>query len=182
LIPDHLARQQFTDKERDIETGLDYFLARYYSSTQGRFTSVDPGSFVPADPQNWDRYSYVQNNPLKFIDPTGKDLFFRGDYADYFVSELEKQTGYKLKRDAKTGRVTIDTSVKRNIKGTSTWLANKASEIVGDSKAWVQINTGQNQPGIAGDSFGKREIDVADYNAFKKGRSKIRSAVYGSRS
>src|SRR6185295_8783800 len=35
-------RQKFTQKERDNETGLDYFLARYYSSTQGRFTSVDP--------------------------------------------------------------------------------------------------------------------------------------------
>src|SRR6185295_12606261 len=34
-------RQKFTQKERDIETGLDYFLARYYSSTQGRFTSPD---------------------------------------------------------------------------------------------------------------------------------------------
>ena len=34
-------RQQFTSKERDGETGLDYFLARYYSSTQGRFTSPD---------------------------------------------------------------------------------------------------------------------------------------------
>jgi RHS repeat-associated protein len=35
-------RQKFTSKERDNETGLDYFLARYYSSTQGRFSSVDP--------------------------------------------------------------------------------------------------------------------------------------------
>ena len=34
-------RQKFTSKERDNETGLDYFLARYYSSTQGRFTSPD---------------------------------------------------------------------------------------------------------------------------------------------
>jgi len=34
-------RQHFTQKERDNETGLDYFLARYYSSTQGRFTSPD---------------------------------------------------------------------------------------------------------------------------------------------
>ena len=34
-------RQKFTQKERDNETGLDYFLARYYSSTQGRFTSSD---------------------------------------------------------------------------------------------------------------------------------------------
>ena len=34
-------RQQFTLKERDVETGLNYFLARFYSSTQGRFTSPD---------------------------------------------------------------------------------------------------------------------------------------------
>ena len=34
-------RQQFTSKERDVETGLDYFLARYYSSVQGRFTSPE---------------------------------------------------------------------------------------------------------------------------------------------
>ena len=36
------ARQKFTQKERDNETGLDYFGARYYASTQGRFTSTDP--------------------------------------------------------------------------------------------------------------------------------------------
>src|SRR6185437_11060628 len=35
-------RQQFTEKERDVETGLDYFGARYYQSIQGCFTSVDP--------------------------------------------------------------------------------------------------------------------------------------------
>jgi RHS repeat-associated protein len=35
------ALQKFTSKERDIETALDYFLARYYSSAQGRFTSPD---------------------------------------------------------------------------------------------------------------------------------------------
>jgi RHS repeat-associated protein len=66
-------RQQFTSQERDVETGLDYFFARYYSSTQGRFTSVDPSlaSSKVLQPQSWNRYSYVLNNPLKFIDPTG---------------------------------------------------------------------------------------------------------------
>ena len=38
-------RQQFTAKERDVETGLDYLLARYYSANQGRFTGVDPGNY-----------------------------------------------------------------------------------------------------------------------------------------
>ncbi len=66
-------RQQFTDKERDIETGLDYFGARYYGSIHGRFTSADPlaASGRVALPQSWNRYSYVLNNPLRFIDPTG---------------------------------------------------------------------------------------------------------------
>lgn len=67
------ARQKFTQKERDNETGLDYFGARYYGSTQGRFTSADPlmSSGTIYDPQSWNRYSYTGNNPLRFIDPTG---------------------------------------------------------------------------------------------------------------
>src|SRR4030095_5312243 len=62
-----------TQKERDIESGLDYFLARYYSSAQGRFTSSDPllSSATVYDPQTWNRYSYTLNNPLKYIDPFG---------------------------------------------------------------------------------------------------------------
>jgi len=48
-------RQHFTSKERDVETGLDYFDARYYASTMGRFTSPDPlrSSMVPANPQTF---------------------------------------------------------------------------------------------------------------------------------
>lgn len=66
-------RQKFTQKERDNETGLDYFLARYYSSGQGRFTSADPllASGRAANPQTWNRYAYVLNNPLHFVDPNG---------------------------------------------------------------------------------------------------------------
>ena len=66
-------RQKFTSKERDNETGLDYFIARYYSSTQGRFTGVDPlmGSGKPELPQSWNRYTYCINNPLVLVDPDG---------------------------------------------------------------------------------------------------------------
>jgi RHS repeat-associated protein len=66
-------RQKFTQKERDSESGLDYFLARYYSSAQGRFTSPDaPFSDQGEDnPQSWNLYVYVRGNPLRFIDPTG---------------------------------------------------------------------------------------------------------------
>jgi RHS repeat-associated protein len=70
-------RQKFTQKERDIETGLDYFGARYYGSMQGRFTGVDP-IYVTLerliDPQRLNLYSYVRNNPVVFVDPDGMDL------------------------------------------------------------------------------------------------------------
>jgi len=66
-------RQQFTSQERDTETGLDYFGARSYASTQGRFTSVDPlmASGLAVDPQSWNRYAYVSNNPLRYVDDQG---------------------------------------------------------------------------------------------------------------
>jgi len=70
-------RQRFTGKERDTETGLDYFGARYLSAAQGRFTTVDPVTITPermADPQQLNAYAYVRNNPLRLIDPTGEEL------------------------------------------------------------------------------------------------------------
>jgi len=54
-----------------METGLDYFGTRYYSSLEGRFTSVDPISGTVSDPQRWNMYVYVTNNPLGLIDPSG---------------------------------------------------------------------------------------------------------------
>jgi RHS repeat-associated protein len=69
-----------TQKERDIETGLDYFGARYYSSTQGRFTGADnPGFSNGSDPQTWNLYAYTANNPLRRVDPDGRDWFQIGD-------------------------------------------------------------------------------------------------------
>jgi RHS repeat-associated protein len=70
-------RQKFTGKERDSETGLDYFGARHYASTQGRFTSPDPllssGSIYNS--QTWNRYTYTLNNPHRYIDPSGMYIY-----------------------------------------------------------------------------------------------------------
>jgi RHS repeat-associated protein len=70
-------RQRFTGKERDIESGLDYFGARYYGSRIGRFTTVDPVNTWREnldDPQRWNRYAYVRNSPLRYVDPDGRQL------------------------------------------------------------------------------------------------------------
>lgn len=69
--------KRFTGKERDPETGLDYFGARYYGSKIGRFTTTDPvytwrENLV--DPQRWNRYAYARNNPLRYVDPDGRQI------------------------------------------------------------------------------------------------------------
>jgi len=65
-------------KERDTESGNDYFEARYYSSAMGRFLSPDwsaqeePVPYAKLDdPQTLNLYSYVQNNPLTRVDADG---------------------------------------------------------------------------------------------------------------
>jgi len=68
---------KFTGKERDGESGLDYFGARYYGSNIARFTSPDPIAIKVnrlLDPQRLNLYTYVRNNPLQYVDPDGRDI------------------------------------------------------------------------------------------------------------
>ncbi|MCU1228009.1 MAG: hypothetical protein JWO97_893 [Acidobacteria bacterium] len=68
---------KFTGHERDVSvngSNLDYMHARYYSSGQGRFITVDP-TWDSADistPQTWNRYAYVENKPINAIDADGR--------------------------------------------------------------------------------------------------------------
>lgn len=63
-------------------TGLDYFGARYFSGALGRFTSPDEvfADQQPGDPQSWNLYAYVRNNPLRYTDPTGMSA--ESDHAE----------------------------------------------------------------------------------------------------
>jgi RHS repeat-associated protein len=78
---------RFSGKERDGESGLDYFGARYYDKAQYRFISVDPIMARTAalfDPQLWHLYSYCRNSPVTFFDPEGKQPIFIRVVRDYY--------------------------------------------------------------------------------------------------
>lgn len=84
----------FTGKERDTESGLDYFGARYYVSNMGRFSSPDPGWFFASRleyPQTWNQYSYVLNNPLNAVDPDGYDCVYLNN-AGNGVESVDQQS------------------------------------------------------------------------------------------
>ena len=90
-------RQKFTSKERDAETNLDFFGARYYSSGQGRFTSVDFAGATLTTPQGFNRYQYCLNNPLRYIDPDGN---YNIDVHRYLTELLALAAGFS-KEDAR---------------------------------------------------------------------------------
>ncbi len=132
------ALTNFPSKERDAETGLDFFLARYYSGAQGRFTSPDPVISAPErlrDPQQFNRYAYARNNPLRFLDPTGERLQLSGD-----VNEAQKQLcemlgtsdcASRMSYDEKTNTITVDITGLGDNEG-----AALLDQLVGSSKLY----------------------------------------------
>jgi RHS repeat-associated protein len=78
---------KFTAKERDSESGLDNFGARYFGSSLGRFMVPDPSQAGPdvvddENPQAWNMYSYVLGNPLNATDPDGLDCVYASGASD----------------------------------------------------------------------------------------------------
>src|SRR6266404_7406308 len=93
---DRQVSYKFTGKERDSESGLDNFGARYNSSSIGRFMSPDPIGGRPAFPQSWNLYAYVANNPLNAVDPTGLDCIYinndTGKYEGFNSGDCDNST------------------------------------------------------------------------------------------
>jgi RHS repeat-associated protein len=147
-LPDGVT-QKFTGKERDQETGLDYFGARYLSAAQGRFTSPDPLGILRqkmTDPQQWNMYSYTRNNPLRLLDPTGL----------YVTSCQEKDVS---KCDANTQA--IEAARQRDLQSKEKSIRNAAKAYGDYGTPGVTVTFGAQAPGGGGkvtfdlDSSGK---------------------------
>ncbi len=94
-VPPIGKQQRFTSKERDVETSLDYFGARYFQASWGRFTSADPLQTLSdnlGDPQRWNRYAHSRNNPLRFTDPDGRCVYPGADCLQYLAG-MAKSVG-----------------------------------------------------------------------------------------
>jgi RHS repeat-associated protein len=68
-------KDKFGTYFRDAGTGLDYAHQRYYRPGTGRFMTADPyvASGGPASPSSWNRYAYVEGDPVNYLDPSGLD-------------------------------------------------------------------------------------------------------------
>jgi len=86
---------KFSGKERDVESGLDYFGARYFASFHFRFLSVDPKmnkQTALANPQAWNLYSFCHNNPITLFDPDGRDVIYRDPKLQVIFESLASKS------------------------------------------------------------------------------------------
>jgi RHS repeat-associated protein len=138
ITPGDSNHYKFTGKERDSESGLDNFGARYYASSMGRFMKPDPLYLELhrlVDPQQWNLYSYVRNNPLSLTDPTGLYITCTGDRCKDYLAALAKDVSFKVKYDD-NGKVVADVD-----KGAKLSKSDKAFlKAIGDTKNHVTIN------------------------------------------
>jgi RHS repeat-associated protein len=107
-----------TGKERDAESGNDYFGARYYASNMGRFMSpdwsakVEPVPYSKLDnPQTLNLYAYVGNNPLSRVDPTGHADIAAECKGQATCSKTVTQTVGIYHYDKKAGKAVLDSTL-----------------------------------------------------------------------
>jgi RHS repeat-associated protein len=102
-------RYQYTAKERDAESGLDYFGARYYDSWRGQWLSVDPKA---EKYQNLSPYNYAAGNPIKYLDSDGGGINLANGKKDW-QERRNNPVGYA----AKDWQQSIDASAHSFLKG-----------------------------------------------------------------
>jgi RHS repeat-associated protein len=167
--PSEDLRHRFTGKERDQESGLDYFGARYYSSAQGRFASADPKMTVDPtvrDPRRWNRYAYALNSPFRYIDPDGQEatvvLINGAGYSRQQSNRIAAQTAAVLVR---AGLKNVTVEVTDN--ASATGRANRHTVIgelgPGRKHTAVGIDTG-GDPGLHAGYSHKFAIDTKAAN------------------
>jgi RHS repeat-associated protein len=160
---------KWNGKELDAESGLYNFGARYYSPNLSRFTSFDPKMVSKQkmlDPQQWNMYSYVRNNPVSLIDPDGREV----QALDAAALRHIKQT---LPANVRSSVVTnkqgfISGKALGGVKSNDTNF--QALKHMVEAKGTIQVSTGSS----AADKNGKTLGDFK-YESDAVGRQKLES-------
>jgi len=171
---------KFTGKERDAESGLDYFGARYYGSSLGRFTSPDRpfADQKPRDPQSWNLYSYVTNNPLRFVDPTGmvkRDATGQIIFTPQGKVDRNFTNGDSRRGTMQPGYIQADNGAKiqafQQVGGSSAYKCDCHGLTFADGKYWV--NNDQVNKLLKGDGYEKTKTPQAGDVAVFKANGKV---------
>lgn len=170
---------KFTGKERDSESGLDNFEARYFGSSMGRFMSPDPdqdsGSDNMGDPQMWNGYAYVDNNPLSRNDPSGRTVSIcdtNGQYCqavsdeDYAKAQQADQYNHAGSLDQlkeKEGGLSNITDSNGNVVGTVMYTRDENAPAEGVNPEGEKLLAGYAAGGVIGRAFGAAWGTVAGW-------------------
>jgi RHS repeat-associated protein len=162
-----LLAYKFTGKERDSESGLDNFGARYDSSSMGRFMSPDPIGGHEEDPQTLNRYAYVRNNPLNLTDPTGLDFYLQcTDEKHSGCTQVQIDPNNKNKtwvQADKDGNATIITSDSIRAGDNSATVSENGVTINGNSQGIYFDNPASHTT----DDLNNNPIDLAGSGALR---------------
>ena len=154
----------FSSKERDVETGLSYFGARYYSSDLSIWLSVDPmaDKYPSLSP-----YTYCADNPVKLVDPNGEEI---GDYYNLKGQWLGSDNNpdnfaYTASSVTKNENGTVvAANNKKKLPITNSELLDRATWVCGESGGSMEQITSRIQN--AGDATSMSDAAVAEYYAF----------------
>jgi RHS repeat-associated protein len=158
---------KFTGKERDSESGLDNFGARYNSSQYGRFMTPDPMGGHYEDPQTLNRYSYVRNNPLSLTDPTGLDFYLQctdQEHKNCTQVEIDKN---KTWVQAQNGQATIITSDSIRAGQNTANVDEHGVEINGNNHGIYFSNPASHTTDANGNDINHNPIDLAGSGALR---------------
>jgi len=154
---EHLNRvwPRYTGKERDTESGNDYFGARYYNSATGRFLSPDwsakvqPVPYAKLDnPQSLNLYSYVGNNPLSRTDPTG--------HADIAAECKGQKTCSKTVTDT-VGIYHYDKKSKTSVLDSTLSVTTKFN-LTTDAKGNVNVSASSTVANVSGHAYSDGQL------------------------
>jgi RHS repeat-associated protein len=145
---------------RDLSTTTDITTARFISPNFGRWFSPDPegqDAADPSDPQTWNMYAYVRNNPTTLTDPSGLELNCTGDQCRRYLTELSKTTGMQFSIDKK-GNTTVTSRPEQ-----MSTVAQKVDQIIAD-KQTVRISADSHNV-VVGGQFGGSGKQYLNYNS-----------------